>query len=38
MIRAIKKSGRVDRDKLVREYNAIIDFLGLENSYYDIYR
>ena len=38
MIRAVKKRGQRNRDKLIGEYNAIVDFLGIAGSYYDIYR
>ena len=39
MIRArLRKSHGYDRRRLTDEYNAIIDFLGLFGSYYDIYR
>ncbi len=36
MIRAVKARGRDERR--ISEYNAIVDFLGIGGSYYDIYR
>lgn len=38
LIRAIKRNYTVERKNLISEYNAIIDFLGINGSYYDIYR
>lgn len=38
LIRAIRRKKKNDREKLITEYNAIIDFLGISGSYYDIYR
>ena len=37
LIRAVKYRKAVDRERLIAEYNEILDFLGLRGSYYDIY-
>lgn len=37
MIRAVKRKRAADRERMISEYNAIIEFLGLSGSYYDIY-
>ncbi len=38
LIRAVRKKNACRSEKLESEYNAIIDFLGITGSYYDIYR
>ncbi len=38
LIRAVRKKNAHRSEKLTGEYNAIIDFLGIAGSYYDIYR
>lgn len=38
LIRAVRRKNASRSDKLAAEYNAIVDFLGISGSYYDIYR
>ncbi len=38
LIRAVRRKNAARSEKLVGEYNAIVDFLGIGGSYYDIYR
>ncbi len=38
LIRAVRRKNASANEKLVSEYNSIIDFLGIKGSYYDIYK
>ncbi len=38
LIRAVRRRNASRSDSLAAEYNAIIDYLGIGGSYYDIYR
>lgn len=38
LLRAVRRKNAALSEKLRGEYNAVIDFLGIQGSYYDIYR
>lgn len=38
LIRAVRRKNASRSDAIAAEYNAIVDFLGITGSYYDIYR